>query len=137
MCSCSPCSLLSKTKVSIAAAGGSGNSSVSTASLVAKGAKLSNRYNSEHMTGFVLDLPDGVNEEDAIAKLNAHDEVVKVVPDTWVGIAGAAGGSTDACGRAPNYCDSGNRAVCKVDQRSYDERCGASRSPACRLLPDL
>lgn len=69
---------------------------MSTASLVAKGAKLSNRYNSKHMTGFVLDLPDGVDEEDAIAKLNAHDEVVKVVPDTWVGIAGAAGGSSHA-----------------------------------------
>jgi len=43
------------------------------------------------MTGFVLDLPDTLDEQDAISKLNADDEVVKVVPDTWVGIAGAAG----------------------------------------------
>lgn len=90
------CSLLSKTKVSIAAAEGSANSSVGTASLSARGAKLRNRYNSKHMTGFVLDLPDDVDEEDAIAKLNAHDEVVKVVPDTWVGIAGAAGATAQA-----------------------------------------
>jgi hypothetical protein len=87
-----PCSLLSKTKVSLAAADGSSSTgSLHTASLSAKGAKLRNRYSSKHMTGFVLDLPDGVDEEDAVAQLNAHAEVEKVVPDTWVGIAGAAG----------------------------------------------
>lgn len=43
------------------------------------------------MRGFVLDLPDGVDEEDVIAKLAEHKYVEKVVPDTWVGIAGAAG----------------------------------------------
>jgi multidrug efflux pump subunit AcrB len=84
--------LLSKTKVSLAAADGSSKGSLHTASLSAKGAKLRNRYNSKHMTGFVLDLPDGVDEEEAVAQLNAHAEVEKVVPDTWVGIAGAAGG---------------------------------------------
>jgi hypothetical protein len=96
-CHASPYRLLSKTKVSIAAAGGGSNSTVSTASLSAKGAKLRNTYDSKHMSGFVMDLPDGVDEEEVISKLNAHDDVVKVVPDTWVGIAGAAGKTSGDC----------------------------------------
>lgn len=95
-CLASPYRLLSKTKVSIAAAGSGSNSTVGTASLSAKGAKLRNTYDSKHMSGFVLDLPDGVDEEEVISKLNAHDDVVKVVPDTWVGIAGAAGKASGA-----------------------------------------
>jgi hypothetical protein len=82
--------LLAKTKVKTAAAAGA-NSSVAIASLMAKGAKLRNTYSSKHMSGFVLDLPEDVDEEAAISKLNEHDEVVRVVPDTWVGIAGATG----------------------------------------------
>lgn len=96
--------LLSKTHVSIASdassssdSGNSSSSSVQTASLFAKGAKLRNTYSSKSMSGFVLDLPDEVDEEDVVAKLNAHDDIVKVVPDTWVGIAGAAGAAVD-CG---------------------------------------
>lgn len=110
-------SLLSKTKVSIAAQS-AGNSSVSTASLAAKGAKLSNRYNSKHMTGFVLELPDGVDEEDAIAKLNAHDEVVKVVPDTWVGIAGAAARMPHSAEATPNLVRIGAVVGVKSNMRA-------------------
>lgn len=90
---CPTCSLLKKTRVSLSAISTAAvnTSAVATASLAEKGAKLHNTYSGGGMTGFVLDLPDTLDEQDAISKLNADDEVVKVVPDTWVGIAGAAG----------------------------------------------
>jgi hypothetical protein len=39
----------------------------------------------------VLDIPADVDEADAVSKLSAHQDVMRVVPDTWVGIAVASG----------------------------------------------
>jgi hypothetical protein len=43
------------------------------------------------LQGFVLDIPADVDEADAVSKLSAHQDVMRVVPDTWVGIAVATG----------------------------------------------
>jgi len=43
------------------------------------------------MKGFVLDLPDQVDEDEVVNKLVAQQDVMRVVPDTWVGIAAATG----------------------------------------------
>lgn len=105
--------MLAKTKVKTAAAAGA-NSSVAIASLMAKGAKLRNTYSSKHMSGFVLDLPEDVDEEAAISKLNEHDDVVRVVPDTWVGIAGATGKEQAAFeGRSLREC----HVLCQQKQK--------------------
>lgn len=67
---------------------------IAVASLAAVGAKPRNTYSGGGMQGFVLDLPDQVNEDEVVNKLVAQQDVMRVVPDTWVGIAAATGMSS-------------------------------------------
>lgn len=78
----------------IASSGSGANGKVSTASLAEGGAALHNTYSGGGINGFVLELPDGLDEQEAVLKLTNHSDVMKVVPDTWVGIAAAAGAET-------------------------------------------
>jgi ABC-type amino acid transport substrate-binding protein len=64
---------------------------VAVASLAAVGAKPRNTYSGGGMKGFVLDLPNQVDEDEVVNKLVAQQDVMRVVPDTWVGIAAATG----------------------------------------------
>jgi hypothetical protein len=63
---------------------------VSAASLAAAGAAPSSKYEGGGLQGFVLDLPANVDEAAAVKQLAARSDVLRVVPDTWVGIAVAA-----------------------------------------------
>jgi hypothetical protein len=96
LCCCRfPYSLLGNTTVSSSsvgvAAGGSSTDAVATASLAAVGATLQTNFSGGGLQGFVLDIPADVDEADVVSKLSAHHDVMRVVPDTWVGIAVATG----------------------------------------------
>jgi phage tail tube protein FII len=88
---------MKKTHVSVAGSSddAAAADSVATASLAEHGATM-NKYSGGGMQGFVLDLPEGMDEQEAILKLANSSDVMRVVPDTWVGIAAAAGAC--ACG---------------------------------------
>eukprot|EP00878_Enallax_costatus_P028896 GHUV01031253.1.p1 GENE.GHUV01031253.1~~GHUV01031253.1.p1 ORF type:complete len:402 (+),score=82.70 GHUV01031253.1:387-1592(+) len=59
------------------------------ASLAEVGATSDNKFSGGEVQGFILDVPEGVDEEEAVQKLSSHADVMRVVPDTWVGIAAA------------------------------------------------
>lgn len=61
------------------------------ASLAAAGATPQTNFSGGGLQGFVLDIPADVDEADVVAQLSAHQDVMRVVPDTWVGIAAATG----------------------------------------------
>eukprot|EP00878_Enallax_costatus_P044513 GHUV01053166.1.p1 GENE.GHUV01053166.1~~GHUV01053166.1.p1 ORF type:complete len:187 (+),score=37.31 GHUV01053166.1:164-724(+) len=65
---------------------------VMPASLAEVGATSDNKFSGGEVQGFILDVPEGVDEEEAVQKLSSHADVMRVVPDTWVGIAAATGG---------------------------------------------
>lgn len=94
-CSCCRRSLLDDTTVSSSTvstgAGGSSSDAVAPASLSAVGASSQTNFSGGGLQGFVLDIPADVDEADAVSKLSAHKDVMRVVPDTWVGIAAAKG----------------------------------------------
>jgi hypothetical protein len=76
---------------SVGIAAGSSSDAVATASLAAVGAMPQTNFSGGGLQGFVLDIPADVDEADAVSKLSAHQDVMRVVPDTWVGIAVASG----------------------------------------------
>lgn len=85
-------SLLDNTAVSSASVGiaaGSSSDAVAPASLAAAGATPQTNFSGGGLQGFVLDIPADVDEADVVAQLSAHQDVMRVVPDTWVGIAAA------------------------------------------------
>lgn len=64
---------------------------VTAASLAEVGATSDTKFSGGEVQGFILDVPEGVDEAEAVQKLSSHQDVMRVVPDTWVGIAAATG----------------------------------------------
>lgn len=86
--------MLVNTTVSTGAVGiaaGSSPDAVGPASLAAAGAAAQTSFSGGGLQGFVLDIPAEVDEADAVSQLAANKDVMRVVPDTWVGIAAATG----------------------------------------------
>lgn len=65
---------------------------VMPASLAEVGATSDTTFDGGDVQGFILEVPAGVDEVEAVQKLSSHADVMRVVPDTWVGIAAATGG---------------------------------------------
>ncbi|KAF8068246.1 aprE [Scenedesmus sp. PABB004] len=81
--------LVNTTAPSSFAAGAGLDGLAPPASLADAGASAAQSFSGGGVQGFVLDLPANVDEAAAVAELAAHSSVLRVVPDTWVGIAAA------------------------------------------------